>query len=74
MKRTPYCQPKTDSGSTPDGIKSVTFVASSDFDGTLLGQPFAAEAGLTFMGDPGDILAPIEFTVSAGTLYLYITP
>jgi len=72
--RTPLCSEATASGSTASGVKSVTFVASSDFSGTLLGQTFAASASFTFTAPPGDTLGSIGFTRSAGTLYIYYIP
>ena len=74
MRRVPYCQSAATSGSTPEGVKSVTFVASSDFSGTVLGSAFAPGTGLTFRAHEGDILGAMEFTRSAGTLFLYIIP
>lgn len=65
------CVAHTSSGSTTTGAKSVTFLASSDFAGTLLGQVFIAGASFTFRAQPGNVLGVYAFTRSAGTLFEY---
>ena len=70
-QRTPTCTAAVVSGSTTVGVTRVTFVASSDFSGTVLGQAFAAGASLTFPTAPGDTLGAMAFTRSAGTLFIY---
>lgn len=59
------------SGSTSSGIANVTFVASSDFAGTVAGQPLAAGASLTFRASQSNTIGAIAYTRSAGTLYIY---
>lgn len=59
------------SGSVAAGALNVTFLASSDFAGTILGITFAAGATLTRTAPPGKTLGSIAFTRSAGTLNIY---
>jgi hypothetical protein len=59
----------TVSGSIAAGCSWITFIASADFSGTLLGEPLAAGAGLTIPAPVGGTLGTLPFTVSAGTLY-----
>lgn len=73
-KRTPNCIAAIASGSTTDGVKSVTLLASSDFAGTVLGQPLAVSASISFTAPVGDTLGSFAYTRSAGTLYIYYVP
>jgi hypothetical protein len=72
--RTPACTAAVASASTSAGVKSVTFLASSDFSGTVLGQAFPASATLTFDAPNGDTLGAMAFTRAAGTLFIYYIP
>lgn len=67
------------SGSVAARAKQVTFVFSTDFNGTIGGVCFAGTAGVCTTGSPadgsftvrppaGDVLASIAFTVGTGTL------
>ncbi len=69
-QRTPTIVANVVTGSVALGCRSVTFIASSDFAGTILTNlPLAAGASLTISAPPGDTLAAVGFTRSAGTLY-----
>lgn len=58
------------SGTIAAGCKSITFIASSDFSGTILTNfPLPASAGLHIYAQAGSTLGAIAFTRSAGTLY-----
>lgn len=69
-QRTATIVAHTTSGSVAIGCRSLTFIASSDFSGTVLTNfPMAAGAGLTIPVPAGDTLGAVAYTVSTGTLY-----
>lgn len=57
-------------GSVAAGARSVTFIFSSDFTGTIAGGAFAGatDASVDFVGPLGSTLGAIAVTVSAGTV------
>lgn len=56
------------SGTVLAGTKSVTFITSSDFVGTILGNTSQADAVYTFSASLGNTLSTIAYTVSAGNI------
>ena len=70
-QRTPAITLDTDGSHSPvaAGARSVTFIFSSDWTGTVLGQAVTASLlQLGFDAPDGDSLGAIAFTTSAGTL------
>lgn len=66
----PTTTAKVASGTVAAGCKQITFIASSDFAGTILTNPvLPSSAGLTMTAPPGQTIGAIAFTRSAGTLY-----
>lgn len=59
----------TTSGTIAAGSRSLFFVASGDFVGTVMGIPVLAGAGFNVPVTPGDTTGAVAYTVSAGTLY-----
>lgn len=72
VSRTPAITTVTDSSASPvaAGAKYVGFIFSSDFAGAITGAPYAgpADASQDFTAPPGDTLAAIGYTITAGTL------
>lgn len=61
----------TSGGTVDAGAKSVSFVTSSDFSGTINGAAFPASAAKSFtVISPADTHPAIPYTISAGTLYI----
>ena len=60
----------TSSGSVTAGKRTVSFVASSDFTGTVNGITFPASAIKSIEAPPGYTMAAIPYTRAAGTLYI----
>jgi hypothetical protein len=62
------------SGSVGAGARSVTFVFSSDFSGTVLGATFAgsADSSITIAAPSGDMLEAITYTRSAGSIRILV--
>ncbi len=60
----------TGNGSVPAGAKSVSFVTSSDWSGTINGAAFPASAAKSITPQQGSVLPAIAYTRSAGTLYI----
>lgn len=61
----------TGSGSVAAGSKSVAFVTSSDWSGNINGVAFPASASKNIsVISAGDTLPAIDYTRSAGTLYI----
>lgn len=61
----------TSSGTVAGNAKRVTLIFSSDFTGTVGGVAFAGatDSSVTFSADqPGDTLAAIAYTVTAGNV------
>lgn len=52
------------------GSKSVAFIFSSDFTGSIGGVAFsgANDASIDFNGPHGEVLGPIDVIVTAGTV------
>ena len=70
-QQTPAASSTTAStGSVPAGFKSVAFVTSSDWVGTIAGGSWPASASLSFSADQFRTLGGINYTRSAGTLYI----
>ena len=61
-----------ESGTIPAGAKSLTFIFSSDFAGTVLGVAFAggADSTISLTAPVGDTLTAVVYTVSAGSYRL----
>lgn len=71
VQRTIQSTAPTSGGSVTAGAKSVSFVTSSDFVGTINGAAFPASAAKSFsVPSPADTLPAIVYTISAGTLYI----
>jgi len=68
--RTPALTSVTASGSVTAGKKSVAFLASDDFVGTVAGGTLPAGKAISFEADGSDTLSAIAYTRSAGTLYI----
>jgi hypothetical protein len=71
VSRAPTCVAHTSGTATTAGSQRTTFLASSDFVGSLMGQDFAAGASLTIAPKGADTLGATAFTRSAGTLFEY---
>ncbi len=65
----PFITAHTASGTVAQGCRALTFVASADFSGTVLGMPLPAGAGVTIPVPHGETLGPVAYTCAAGTLY-----
>lgn len=52
------------------GAKSISFIASTDFVGTINGTSFLAGASKSYTASLGKTLPAIAYTVTAGTLYI----
>lgn len=66
----------TTSGTVAARAKSVTFIFSSDFVGTVKGVAFtgAADSSITLnTPQPGDVLSSIAYTVTAGSVRIVRT-
>jgi hypothetical protein len=69
-QRTPTIVAHTTDGTVAAGCRSLVFIASSDYAGTILTNfTLPAGAGLTVPVPTGDTLAAVAYTVTAGTLY-----
>ena len=70
--RTPAFTAATSSGTVTAGAKSVTFIFSTDFAGTILGTTIdlSTMGSITFTAPSGDTLSAIAYTRSAGTIYI----
>lgn len=68
--RTPAVSLVTTNGTVASGKKIVDFIFSSDFTGTVLTVAFtgAADSVISFEAPPGDTLAAIAYTVTAGSI------
>lgn len=57
------------------GCRSLTFIFSSSFTGTIQGIAFAGanDSSLTIPVQTGDVLGDIRYTVTAGTLRMVYT-
>lgn len=68
--RTPAIASVSSSGSVAAGKKVVDFIFSSDFTGTVLTVAFAGanDSVISFEAPPGDTLAAIAYTVTAGSI------
>ncbi len=71
-ERVPAISVQTDASNSPvaAGNKSVAFIISSDFSGTILTAAIDPNAvsNLGFEAPPGDTLAEIAYTIDAGSL------
>ena len=71
VQRTLASSAVTTDGTVSAGAKSVSFVTSSDFSGTINGAAFLASASKNIAPiSPADTIAAIPYTVSAGTIYI----
>lgn len=69
-ERTPAATVVIASGTVAAGKQAVMFVPSTDFEGTILGQEACLEM-LKFEARSGEVLGPIAYTVTAGSLTIY---
>lgn len=70
-QRTLNSSAQTTSGSVSAGAKSVSFVTSTDWSGTINGAAFPASASKNLsVINSADTLPAIAYTRSAGTLYI----
>jgi len=69
-QQTPALTAATSNGAVAAGFKSVGFVTSSDWVGTIAGASFPASASINYNADQYRTLAGINYTRSAGTLYI----
>jgi hypothetical protein len=69
-QRTPTITSHTADVTVAAGARKLTLIFSADFAGTVLGVAFAgtADASLTIDAPPGDTLAAVAVTRSAGTV------
>lgn len=69
IARTPTISLKTTSGTVALGAKSVVFIFSTDFAGTVLGVTYsgATDSSQSFTAPSGDGLTAIAYTISAGS-------
>lgn len=71
VQRTLTSSAVTTDGTVSAGAKSVSFVTSSDFSGTINGVAFPVSASKNVAPiSPADTIAAIPYTVSAGTIYI----
>ena len=69
---TPTITTVTETGTIPAGAKSLTFIFSSGFAGTLLGTAFAggSDSTVSLTAPVGDTLTAVTYTVTAGSFRL----
>jgi len=71
VQRTLTSSAPTSGGTVSAGAKSVSFVTSNDFSGTINGAAFPTSAAKNVTPtSPADALPAIPYTISAGTLYI----
>lgn len=59
------------SGSVVAGARSVLFITSSDFAGSIAGVTRGADESLSFSSQTGNSLSAIPYTRSAGSIDIY---
>ena len=67
-QRTPSKSTVTSSGSVTAGAQSITFITSTDFIGTILGDTAKASSTYTYSVNCNDTLAAIVYTCTAGSI------
>jgi hypothetical protein len=71
--RTPTTVVRTTSATEVAGIRKSTWIFSSDFVGSVLGRtgaPYVAGASIDIDAPNGEILGPIVYTISAGSIII----
>lgn len=63
----------TSNGSVPSGYSRVTMVSDASFSGTVQGVLFPASYTESYIAQNGRVLDAINYTRSAGTLYITVT-
>lgn len=71
VSRAPAAVAATAGATIAAGSKSITFISSSDWAGTILGVTFPASSTFTLNAPAGDTIGAVVFTRSAGTLTYY---